>query len=124
MTSEATPAPGDSLEPIKNVTTVEAELEARVTRLRESIKSQLEALQRETESVLLRARADAEKERESVLAAAQADGDRSAKQILAEGAQRAGGIRGKTPDELARQKDPILRAILAEFRASGKRPGA
>ncbi|MGA8664010.1 MAG: hypothetical protein WB809_02935 [Thermoplasmata archaeon] len=124
MTSEAATAPGDSLEPIRHVTTVEAELEAKVARLRGSIKGQLEALHRETESLLLTTRADAERERETALASARADGDREAEQIVAEGAGRANAIRGKGPAELARQKEALLSAILSEFRAVGKRPPA
>jgi vacuolar-type H+-ATPase subunit H len=121
MSSEAASAPDDSLEPIKHVTEVEAEHETKLARLRESVKHQLEALQRETESILPRTRADAEKERETALASARSEGDREAEQILAEGSRRSGEIRGKTASELSAKKEALLTAILAEFRASGKR---
>ena len=124
MTSEPATPPGDSLEPIKHVTTIEAEIEAKVARLHESIKGSLEALQRETEGLLLRTRADAERERETNLGSARVEGDREAEKIVAEGAGRATAIRGKGPGELARQREALLSAILAEFRPPGKRPPA
>ena len=124
MSNEPASPGSDSLETIKHVTAVEAELEAKLARLRESIKGQLEALQRETESQLLRARADAERERETVLTAARTEGDREADAIVADGAGRANAIRGKSPAELARQKEALLSAVLAEFRPPGKRPTA
>jgi vacuolar-type H+-ATPase subunit H len=124
MSSEAMANPGDPLEPIKNVTTVEAEIEAKVARLRESVKSQLESLQRETEAALLRTRAEVERDRDAALSTARAEGDREAEAILAEGAGRAAAIHGKSPAELGPQKEAVLSAILSEFRASGKRPPA
>jgi vacuolar-type H+-ATPase subunit H len=120
MSSEAMPATGDPLESIKRVTSAETEVETKVTGLRESVKSQLDALQRETETVLLQARTDAEREREATLAAARADGERDAEKILTEGSQRASAIHGKSPAELARQRDAILSAVLAEFRPAEK----
>jgi len=124
MPSETAAAPGDSLEPIKHVTSTEAELEKKVADLRAKVKSALEELARESESVVLQARADAERERESLLTTAQREGDREAKQIVTAGTARADEIRGKTLAELAPQEQPILTAILAEFRRTGKRPGA
>jgi|SRR5208282_1925047 len=124
MTNEPTNPTGDPLAPIKNVTSVEAEFDTKVAGLRDSLRTQLESIQRETESLVLRARADAERERETVLTAARVAADREADAIVAEGAVRAQSIRGKTPSELARQKEPTLSAVLAEFRSPGKRPGA
>ncbi|MCI4372301.1 MAG: hypothetical protein L3K02_01455 [Thermoplasmata archaeon] len=124
MSSETAAAPGDSLEPIKHVTTTEAELEKKVAELRAKVKVALEEFSRESESFVLRARADAERERETLLATAQREGDAEAKAIVASGTARADEIRGKTPAQLSAQKEPILTAILAEFRPTGKRPGA
>jgi vacuolar-type H+-ATPase subunit H len=122
MTTEATTGPGDSLETIKLVTSVESDLERKLVDLRASIKLVLEALHRETESTLVTARAEADKEREAALATSRTEGDHEAELILTAGAARAGSIRGKSSDELARQKEPVLTAILAEFRSPGKRP--
>ncbi len=124
MSSETATPPGDSLEPIKHVASTEAELETKVAQLRATIKSALEELARETERVVLQARGDAERAREALVASAQRDGDLEAKEILAKGGEQAAGIRGKTAPEIASQKEPILSAVLAEFRSSGKRPGA
>ncbi|MCI4365744.1 MAG: hypothetical protein L3K10_06780 [Thermoplasmata archaeon] len=124
MSGETATAPGDSLAPIKHVTTTEAELEKKIADLRAKVKSALETLTRENESAVLQARADAEREREALLTTAQRGGDLEAKKIVASGTERADQIRGKTPAELASQKAAILTAVLAEFRPAGKRPGA
>jgi vacuolar-type H+-ATPase subunit H len=124
MSNEPVAAPDDSLETIRHVTTVETELDAKVGQLRITVKSVLDAIQRETESVLLQTRVEVEREREATLATAQQDGDVEAHQILTEGTGKAEGIRGKTWAQLAPQKESILSAVLAEFRASGKRPSA
>jgi vacuolar-type H+-ATPase subunit H len=120
MTNEPTTAPDDSLEPIKHVTSEEAQFASKLAQLRTAHKGQLEVYQRETEALLLQARADAERARETALTTARAEGDREAETIVGIGSARAGSIRGKTPDELARQQEAILSAVLAEFRASGK----
>jgi len=124
MTDETTNPPGDSLEPIKHVTTEEAEFAAKLAALRAAHKVELEAFQRETESLLLQARAEAERNRETALAASRAEGDREADTIVGIGTAKAASIRGKTSEELARQDEGILSAVLAEFRAPGKVPAA
>jgi vacuolar-type H+-ATPase subunit H len=120
MSNEPVAVPDDSLTPIKHVTTEEAEYAAKLAALRAADKSQLDAIQRETERLLLQTRADAEQEREKVLATSRAEGDREAETIVGLGSVRADGIRGKTAAELARQKEVVLSAVLAEFRPPGK----
>jgi vacuolar-type H+-ATPase subunit H len=124
MSNEAVVVPDDSLSPIKHVTTEEAEYAAKLAKLRESDKAQLEAIQRETESLLLQTRADAEREREKLLTSSRAEGDREAETIVGLGSVRADGIRGKTSAELDLQKEVVLTAVLAEFRPPGKATSA
>jgi vacuolar-type H+-ATPase subunit H len=126
MSTEAAPAPGpgDSLEPIKRVTSIEAEVDRKVAELRTSLKAQLEAIQRESEAALLQARTDAERAREALLAAARAEGDAEAAKIVAEGTAEAVTIRPLDAAELARRRDAILSAVLGEFRPAGKRSPA
>jgi vacuolar-type H+-ATPase subunit H len=124
MTNEPATVPDDSLEPIKQVTSEEAQFASKLAQLRAAHKGQLEVYQRETETLLLQTRAEAERARETTLTTARAEGDREAETIVGIGSAKAGSIRGKTPEELARQQEAILSAVLAEFRASGKNPSA
>ena len=120
--SDATVAStSDALEPIKRVTVTEAQVDQQLARLRESIKTQLEAFGRESEAMLAAARSEAERARDAVVATARTDGDREAAQILADGTARAGDIVGKSSAELAKQQDAILTVILGEFRPASKR---
>lgn len=120
MTNPSASTAGDSIEPIKRVTQTEAQVQAKVAQLRDADKGQLDQLQRETDSLLLQARVQAEREREATLSSARAAGDSEAESILAEGTARADLIRGKSAAELGRLKESILRAVLSEFRTSGK----
>jgi vacuolar-type H+-ATPase subunit H len=126
MSTPTVPAPAapDALEPIKHVTTTEAELDAKIAGFRTMVKAALEEAQRETESLLLQARTDADKEREATLATAIREGDLEVQRILKAGADRAATIRSKSAAELAPIQGALLTAVLAEFRPAGKRPSA
>ncbi len=124
MSAEASAPGNDGLEPIRQVKTIESETQAKLSAQQARAKEEIDALTRDADATVIRARQEAEAARDAVLAASRADADREAEQILAEGQQRAGRIQGKSPAELQALKEPILGSVLGEFRPKGKRAEA
>jgi vacuolar-type H+-ATPase subunit H len=122
MSEEPIVTAPDSLESIKRVKSVESEAEARLSRLQEEIRQEMQTLTRESEELLLGARAESERSREQRLEGARVEADREAERLLSQGSARAEEIQGKSPEELASLREPILDEILGEFRAKTKRP--
>lgn len=120
----APPNADDGLGPIKRVKTAEGENEGKLSAWSQKAKAELETLAKDAEELVSRARTGAEKERDQRLQGARDEADREAERLLTEGRDRASRIRGKKPAELAPLSDPILDAVLGEFRSSGKRSGS
>jgi vacuolar-type H+-ATPase subunit H len=121
MSGETMVPPNDALGPIKRVTDVEGALDATLAQLRASLKAQADALQRDTDALLLQARADGERDRDLHLATARAEGDAEAAKIVAAGSAQAVQIQPKTVADLAPRQDAIVGAVLGEFRPAGKK---
>lgn len=124
MSAEATAPGNDELTSIRQVKDLETETSQKLAAQNERSRTEIDALGRDAEATVAKTRAEAESARDARLAQSRADADREAAKILADGKDRAGQIRGKSPQELAAMKEPIVSAVLGEFRPKGKRAEA
>jgi vacuolar-type H+-ATPase subunit H len=114
------PATSDSLEPIKRVKSAEQELDAKLAAFLESTRTEVDQLSREAEDSVARVRITAEKARDDLLLKTREDADHEAEMIVEMAQTKAAQIKGKSPSDLAGEREPILDAVLGSFRAGKK----
>jgi vacuolar-type H+-ATPase subunit H len=115
------PATSDSLEPIKRVKSAEQELDAKLSAFLESTKAEVDQLGREADDSVARVRIAGEKARDDLLAKTREDSEHEAALIVQMAETKAAQIKGKSPSDLAGEREPILDAVLGSFRAGGKK---
>jgi vacuolar-type H+-ATPase subunit H len=113
-----------TVEVLKRLKEVETAAESQVRLFVEEGERMLRALRSEADAAVAAARVELEKTREATLQAERAKVERDAERLLEEGRKAAESLDAKGRSLLDSRREPLLNAVLPEFRPSGAaRPG-
>jgi vacuolar-type H+-ATPase subunit H len=113
--------PTASVEALKQLKTVELEMESRLTQAREATQARIAKAREAAEAAFAQARAEADRLREATLQAARADAQAEAEKIVGLGKKDAAKISAEAAKALGALRTKLVAAVLDEFwPATGK----